>query len=87
MTTKGQKCFWCDDDISYLDWGGDYMTICQSSILLYINYMSQTWLWKQTDREFPGGPVGKTPHSQYRGPDFDPWSSNEDPICHAEWPK
>ena len=63
------------------------MTICQSSMLLYINYMSQTWLWKQTDREFPGGPVVKTPHSQYRGPGIDPWLSNEDPICHAEWPK
>ena len=26
--------------------------------------------------DFPGGPVAKTPHSQYRGPGFDPWSRN-----------
>ena len=25
---------------------------------------------------FPGGPVGKTPCSQRRGPGFDPWSGN-----------
>ena len=25
---------------------------------------------------FPGGPVGKTPHSQCRGPGFNPWSGN-----------
>ena len=27
-------------------------------------------------REFPGGPVVKTPHSQFRGPGFNPWSGN-----------
>ena len=26
--------------------------------------------------DFPGGPMGKTPRSQYRGPRFDPWSGN-----------
>ena len=26
--------------------------------------------------DFPGGPVSKTPHSQCRGPGFDPWSQN-----------
>ena len=26
--------------------------------------------------DFPGGPVGKTLHSQYRGPGFDPWWGN-----------
>ena len=25
-------------------------------------------------RDFPGGPVAKTPHSQCRGPRFTPWS-------------
>ena len=25
-------------------------------------------------QDFPGGPVGKTPCSQCRGPRFDPWS-------------
>ena len=32
-------------------------------------------------RDFPGGPVGKTPGSQCRGPGFDPWSGNK--IPHA----
>ena len=27
-------------------------------------------------RDFPGGPVAKTLHSQCRGPRFDPWSWN-----------
>ena len=32
-------------------------------------------------RDFPGGPVAKTPYSQCRGPEFDPWSGNK--ITHA----
>ena len=42
-------------------------------------------------RGFPGGPVAKTPCSQCRGPEFDPWSGNEvphdatkDPACPKE---
>ena len=27
--------------------------------------------------DFPGGLVAKTPHSQWRGPGFNPWSGNE----------
>ena len=27
-------------------------------------------------RDFPGGPVVKTPHFQCRGCEFDPWSEN-----------
>ena len=27
-------------------------------------------------RDFPGGPVAKTPHSQSRGSRFNPWSGN-----------
>ena len=27
-------------------------------------------------REFPGGPVAKTPHSYCRRPGFDPWLGN-----------
>ena len=47
-------------------------------------------------RDFPGGPVAKTPHSQCREPGFEPWSGNliahaatkslhattKDPTCH-----
>ena len=29
---------------------------------------------KKANRDFPGGPVGKTPCSQCRGPGFEPWS-------------
>ena len=32
-----------------------------------------------TVRDFPGGPVAKSPPSQYRGPGFNPWSENEIP--------
>ena len=31
---------------------------------------------------FPGGPMAKTPHSQCRGPGFDPWSGNQ--VPHAK---
>ena len=31
---------------------------------------------KKDPQDFPGGPVGKTPRSQCRGPGFDPWSGN-----------
>ena len=31
---------------------------------------------KKRYKDFPGGPVGKTPCSQCRGPGFDPWSGN-----------
>ena len=31
-------------------------------------------------RDFSGGPVGKTPCSQCRGPRFDPWSVELDPT-------
>ena len=31
---------------------------------------------KERQGDFPGGPVVKTPHSQCRGPRFDPWSGN-----------
>ena len=31
---------------------------------------------KIKNRDFPGGPVVKTPRSQCRGPQIDPWSGN-----------
>ena len=37
--------------------------------------------------DFPDSPVVKTPHSQCRGHEFDPWSENQDPTCHALQPK
>ena len=55
-------------------------------------------LKEHTFRDFPGGPVAKTLHSQCRGPGFNPWSGNwilhtatkqshataEDPTCRRE---
>ena len=42
------------------------------------------------DKDFPGGPVAKTPCSQCRGPGFEPCSGNEIPHtatkdhkCHS----
>ena len=31
---------------------------------------------KETNGTSPGGPLGKIPCSQCRGPEFDPWSGN-----------
>ena len=36
-------------------------------------------------RDFPGGPVAKTPHSQCRGPRFDPWLRNKSHMLQL-WP-
>ena len=37
----------------------------------------QTTAWcKRISRDFPGGPVVKTPRFQCRGRGFDPWSGN-----------
>ena len=33
-------------------------------------------------RDFPGGPVAKTSHSQCREPRFGPWSGSWIPLCH-----
>ena len=44
------------------------------------DHKSQTWFsdWttNRTVRDFPDGPVAKTPHSQCKGPRFNPWSGN-----------
>ena len=33
------------------------------------------------DGDIPGGPVAKTPHSQCRGPGFEPWLENWIPLA------
>ena len=41
--------------------------------------LKETWNIKKKEpgkRDLPGGLVAKTPHSQFRGPRFDPWSGN-----------
>ena len=38
----------------------------------YVQLGEFKFIW----RDFPGGPVAKTPHSQSRGPRFDPSSGN-----------
>ena len=37
-------------------------------------------------KDFPGGPVVKTPHSQRTGPGFDPWSGNQIPNAATKSP-
>ena len=37
---------------------------------------SLTHFFKVGFRDFPGGPVAKTPSCQCRGPGFNPWSGN-----------
>ena len=39
------------------------------------------------DRDFPGGPLVRTPCFHCRGEWFDPSSSNEDPAQQVMWPK
>ena len=34
-------------------------------------------------RDFPGGPVVKTPRFHCRERRFNPWSGNQDPTCRA----
>jgi len=38
-------------------------------------------------RDFPGGPVLKTLHSQYGGHEFSPWSRTYNPTYHRAWSK
>ena len=38
--------------------------------------VSKDWGKSRSFRDFPDGLVVKTPHSQYSGPRFDPWSGN-----------
>ena len=47
--------------------------VCGNSLYFPINFSVNL---KLLLRDFPGGPVGKTLHSQCRGPEFDPWLGN-----------
>ena len=38
-------------------------------------------------RDFPGGPVVKTPCFKWQGLRFNPWLGNLDSTCHVMWPK
>ena len=49
------------------------------SKFLYTTTYTDIWLAYQKFyvwKDFPGDAVAKTPHSQFRGPRFDPWSGN-----------
>ena len=51
-----------------------------NEVYVNINIYKQSWHFKITNEkregDFAGGPVTKTPRSQCRGPEFDPWSGN-----------
>ena len=74
----------CKPSTVTLSWSHDWF---QWTLTLNLNYLeASTLLTPDTFREerqfkyhwrnFPGGPVAKTPHSQCRGSGFDPWSGN-----------
>ena len=43
---------------------------------LILDLLSLRYVLNINQRDFPGGAVVKTPHSQCRGPRFNPWSGN-----------
>ena len=55
-------------------WGGALLGLprCPSFEGFPLSILPSTF----SDWDFPGGPVGKAPCSQCRGPRFDPWSGN-----------
>ena len=60
-------------------WHSPPSTILNIRLLFYLNEVDLVWTDGQLEgnhRDFPGGPVAKTPHSQYRGLGFDAWSGN-----------
>ena len=38
--------------------------------------LNNGWDIKKVFRDFPGGPMAKALHSQFKGPKFDPWSGS-----------
>ena len=54
---------------------------------VYINYYFLSTLQRYCFRDFSGGPVVKTPHSQCRRHRFNSWLGNKDPACCLVWPK
>ena len=57
-------------------WSTDTPTLWSEIPLKYLLKINESTFQKYQQRDFPGGPVGKTPHCQCRGPRFDPWSGN-----------
>ena len=68
---------WCSWDIlgTHLPQG---LCICRcSELCLHCSLSLLKFVFKyHLLRVFPGGPVAETPHSQCKGPEFDPWSGN-----------
>ena len=46
----------------------EFATYAKTTVYLFIKTM--------VSKDFPGGPVAKTPHSQCRGSRFHPWAGN-----------
>ena len=42
---------------------------------------------KSEIKDFSGGPVVNTPSFQRRGQRFNPWSGNQNLMCHMAWTK
>ena len=56
--------------------------ICTFPSLLF--HSSKDLISEIQARNVPSGPVAKTPHSQCRGPMFNPWSGNYIPHATAK---
>ena len=59
-------------------YGGESRNV---NIYLTVSRLHWSHPFKTLVRDFPGGPVVKTPYSQCKGSGFDPWSGNY--IPHA----
>ena len=64
---KGKQCW----DWDSTHWG-ESTTVCLPSVSNQCKKFNlRIWF-----RDFPGGPIAKTPCFQCRGPEFNPWSGN-----------
>ena len=52
--------------------------ICIDYLYCLFVYNKNVFKW-----EFPGGPVVRTLRFHCQGHWLDPWSGNQDPVCHA----
>ena len=75
----GNVCICIIDSLCYKAETNTPLVWCVVTIECQSNYTPIKMLKKKKRskvRDIPGGPVGKNPRTQCRGPAFDPWSGN-----------
>ena len=86
MTEEWIKKMWCIHTMEY------YSAMKRNKILFAAIQMDLAIIipsevsQKEKDRDFPGGPVVKTPCFHCRGNGLDLWSGNKDPTHHRAQP-